>query len=323
MSVNLICKPGKVVTWEQLKHYQHRTIAVDGYCSGGPRSTPDGLIVNINHHEDVDPVATRASCGQALCLVNLGLYDVFMKRGERDVNIYVNDCDQDVVWATYILMHPKHVSRPKLKTLVQFEDHLDMSAGLWPMDSDSRENILPELCWICEPFTEVVSSGKFSDLDGDKMRKLIVQMHRRINKCLFGRGGKVNPDTRFEVLAQFPLWSFVKETGAHARYGMSEKGVFAYCTLRTESEGVYRYSLGRLSHIIPFPMHLFYEDLNKTEGIAEDDPDRWSGGVNSGGSPRKRGSRLNVLQVSEILNHRLKKTREARRALLDKGINNS
>lgn len=318
MSVKLVCRPGKVVTWDELKHYKHRTIAVDGYCSGGPRSTSDGLIININHHEDVEPVATRSSCGQALCLVKLGLYDVFMKRGERDVNIYVNDCDQDVVWATYILMHPGRVGRPKLKAMIQLEDYLDMSAGLWPMDVDNRKNLLPELCWIHAPYTDARSSGKLSDTGGDSMKRLILQMHKRIGKCLIGRGGKVVPDIRFEVLAPFALWSFVKEMGQHARYGMSEKGIRAFCSLISETEGVYRYSLFRLSHVIPFPLPLFYKDLNKAEKIADNDPDRWGGGINSGGSPRKRGSRLNVLLVSEILENRLRRTREARRAMLSK-----
>lgn len=318
MAVTLICRPGKTVTWEQFRHNKKFNIAVDGYCSGPPRETADGCILNINHHDGVHHLATRSSCEQALCQVKLGLFDIFRKDGEKEATIWVNDADQDVTWATYILMYDEHIDRPKLRALVKLEDHLDMSSGLFPLDNDSKRHLVGELSWICEPYTDLRVAKKLPELDEKSMFDLITVMHKRIKASLFGHGKRVPLDMQFEVEKDFMIWSLIRETGAHARYGMSEKGIKAFLTILGESEGRYRYALGRIAPFIPFPVHLILDDLNKAEGIVDDETDRWGGSSMNGGSPRIVGSGLDPEQVSEIINDRIWRTKENRKAIYDK-----
>src|SRR5512142_3307535 len=115
MDVHLKCEPRRTVTWDEFSTYPPFSIAIDGYCAGPPRSSVDGLRLNINHHEDCDRIATRSSCAQALHLVKMGLYDTFSVEGRPHATLYVNDCDQDVQWTTYALMNPDQVEDPRFK----------------------------------------------------------------------------------------------------------------------------------------------------------------------------------------------------------------
>lgn len=301
MAIRLIVHPGEVVSWDEFKRFPPYSIAMDGFCRGPPRSSPDGLRLNLNHHEGVDRVATRSSCDQALVNVKLGLYRTFQKGGEPTADVYVNDCDQDIGLGTYILCHSEHADRPKLKQLVRMEDLLDMSAGLYPMPK--RSHLMRQLAWINEPYTKVRAEERLHELGTEGMREVIEKMHRRIRKALFGKVREVTLDTEFEIVAQYPRWCLVREVGQQARIGMAEKGVEAFVTVLAANEGGHRYSLGRLSLFIPFPLVNFYEELNRAEGIASDDPDRWGGSRTCGGSPRIRGSRLSPPEVAEVINH--------------------
>lgn len=307
MTLRLVCRPGRTVTWKKFQEYPARSIAVDGFCSGRPQATKDGLRININHHEEVDRFATRSSCDQALILVKMGLYERLQEDGRPSATLYVNDCDQDVAFATYVLMHPKHADRPKLKQLIRLEDLLDMSAGLYPVRK--KWHLIRQLNWITEEYTDLRSRGLLGTLNAGEMEALLLRMHRRIRDALFGRVKEVFVDTRFERLEEHEGWTLVRETGKQARLGMAEAGVKAFITVLEEGEGRWRYALGRLSHFIPFPLGEFYEALNAAEGIGRREADRWGGSENSGGSPRKSGSSLTPEMVGAVIDGCLDKVR--------------
>jgi hypothetical protein len=312
MSIKLVFEPRKTVNWEQFLAYPPYSIAVDGYCAGRAGSSEDGLILNIDHHDECDRLATRSSCDQALCLVKMGLYETFRRDGKREATIYANDCDQDVALATYILLNPDHADRPKLKGLVRLEDLLDMSAGLYPIKR--RWHLLRQLIWITEPYTQARASGALHGLDAEGMAALVQAMHRRIKATLFGRGKDIDLDTRFEVIAEHAGWQFIREIGQHARLGMGEKGIKAFAVHVADEGERHRYVIGRLSAFIPFPVPAFCEDLNKAEGIPKGALDRWGGAENIIGSPRQGGSSLSPDTIAEIVNARLAKARAARAA---------
>jgi hypothetical protein len=103
------------------------SIALDGYVRGVPWYEPKGPWANFNHHEDVHPLATRATCGQILMALRQGLF--------RPAHVHVNDCDEDVCLATYLLKNAyqgRTVYNPPLNRLVYMEDALDCTAGSYP-----------------------------------------------------------------------------------------------------------------------------------------------------------------------------------------------
>lgn len=300
MPVRLIFQPGKTVSWAEFSDFPAYSIALDGYCAGAPRSTEDGLRLNINHHEDVDRIATRSSCAQAFHLVKMGLFDTFAKAGRREATVYANDCDQDIVWATYVLRHPEQVDRPRLKHMVQLEDTLDMSAGLYPIKK--RWHLLKRLLWVCEPYTDARADGSLHRLDGQGMAALVDVMHNRIRATLFGGGREVEPDTRFDVIAEFPQWSFIREVGPHARIGVAQKGIKAFVSLVASGPKRNRYVIVRRSRFISwFPLAEMLRRLNEAEGVPEGSCDGWGGGDNVIGSPRESGSKLKPQEVLAIV----------------------
>ncbi|HTM68033.1 MAG TPA: hypothetical protein VL426_01935 [Candidatus Binatia bacterium] len=295
MNVHLRCEPRKTVDWDEFSAYPPYSIAIDGYCSGLPRSSEDGLRLNINHHEDCDRIATRSSCAQAFHLVQMGLYDMFSDENGPCATLYVNDCDQDVQWTTYALMNPDQIEDPRfkfrIKELINLEDVLDMSAGLYPIKK--RWHLLKRLLWVSEPYTDVRCDGTLHRMDGKAMHDLLRETHRRIRATLAGRGKEIEPDDRFEVIADFDRWQFIREVGKHARIGIAQKGLKAFVSLVSSNDGRARYVIVRRSRFIRwFPLEEICRRLNEAEGIPEGDKDRWGGSDNVIGSPRQRGSKL-------------------------------
>ena len=322
MTIKMVFEPNKEICWDKpvrsgdetlppLIEYPRFSIAIDGYCKGSPRFDQERTILNINHHEEVDRIATRSSCLQAMLLVKLGLYDGFRdEAGQPTATLYCNDCDQDVALATYILIHPEDVNRPKLRELVRVEDLMDMSGGLYP--TRKRLQLMKQLNWIMQPYTKARTSGALQQLDAKGMERLVREMHKRIRLTLFNGPREVEVDTSFEVLADHGSWQLVREIGEAARVGMAERQIKAFVSLISESEGRYRYAIGRLSPFIPFPLPGLYAALNKAEGLGADAEHRWGGSGINGGSPRGIGSGLSPERLAEVINACLARLRKSR-----------
>jgi hypothetical protein len=315
--IHLFCEPNRTIDWEAGRRYPPYSIFIDGYCKGRPRATVDGLILNLNHHEDVEEFATRATCMQAYYELRTGLYRRFSKQGKPHAVLYVNDRDQDVAATCTVLMHPELISRPKMLRFLRITDLLDSSAGLFPLETEARRRFLPELCWIYQPFTDSRHRGEDFTLTADQCEEQIMEMICRFRASLFGKGERLTPDTDYKVLERHPLWVAVREIGPHARYGMSDDGVEAFVSVLHEEEGRNKYSICRLSHATPFPMEWVFPALNKAEGIPETAKDKWGGGSTRGGSPREAGSKLSLAEVSEVIERVIAETKEMRQALIE------
>lgn len=85
-----------------------KSIALDGYVRGGPQYDDLTQHINFNHHEDVDRLATRATCGQVAIALRQGLADLIYPNGE-EWTVYVNDCDEDVSLSWFLLCNPHFV----------------------------------------------------------------------------------------------------------------------------------------------------------------------------------------------------------------------
>lgn len=275
------------------------SIALDGYVSGPPRVDLAGPYANFNHHEGVSRLETRSTCAQVLMALRQGLYLSFRENGLERAVLHVNDCDEDVCLAVFLLSNPhlaSHAMNPLLNRLVAMEDALDATAGAYPFPSELPS--LEGLAWIFDPYRRFRASGEIDRKGAAAHRAVIEDVGYRIQAHIVGNGGTLPLDTRHDVLRQGTGWSLVDEIGPQARTGMFADGIRAFVSGRERPDGAWTYSIGRMSPFVPFDIPVILDALNVTEGTP-DDP--WGGSDTIGGSPRVAGSRLSPDEVYEIV----------------------
>lgn len=276
------------------------SIALDGYVQGEPYLdiTDRGPYRNFNHHESVDRSCTSATCEQVRRAIILGLYDLYKgERGPR-ATVWVNDCDQDVCLATWLLFNPKRAGEPWVRTLAYIEDLLDMSAGGFPLP-DERD-LLGEVRWVFEPYTG--NRHRMGELDAGGMHEIIQEVHTRIERFLDGESKTIPLLGDYRQIGGGDGWVLVDIDHQHARQKMVEADVKAAVEHYAEKDGRHFYSIWRRSeYIVDFPVAEILRQLNVAEGMEPDDVNGWGGSENVGGSPRGRGSALTPAQVEEVV----------------------
>lgn len=315
MAVSLEIIPGKIVTREEfLTTHPPFSIALDGYVNGEPflALTPQGPYRNFNHHESVDRSCTSATCEQVRRAIILGLFDLYKGPDGVKATAWVNDCDQDVCLATWLLFHPERAAEPWVRTLAYVEDLLDMSAGGFPLP-DQRD-LLGEIRWVFEPYTG--RRQLVSGLDASGMAAIIDEVHERIDRFLDGQGETMALLGDYHVLGGGTGWSLVEVDHQHARQKMVEAGIKAAVELFARpAPDRYSYAVWRRSeYIVDFPVAEILRDLNLAEGYEADDVRGWGGSENVGGSPRGIGSTLAPAQVETVVNAAVDKARARRSA---------
>ena len=301
-TINLFVEPSTPPkTWKQfLKDAPPRSIALDGYVCDATKFDPKKTIQNFNHHEKVDRLSTRSTCAQILNAIRLHLFDQFRnENGEIELNIFVNDCDEDVCLSVYLLQHgfmAEHVVNPNLNRLVNMEDALDTTSGAYPFPKDMP--ILQEMAWVFEPYRMARKHGLLHHNDEKIYRQVIEDVGQRIRQYITGNGKKISLDTKYEVLDTGKGWSMVNEIGDYARTGMFADGISAFVSVKERGDGRYHYILGKHSPYVTFDIEKMYKRLNEAENLKED---AWGGSDIIGGSPRVGGSSLTPEQVKEII----------------------
>lgn len=292
------------MSWEQFCATKPAfSIALDGYVYGGPKFMKTGPYANFNHHEDVDRLSTRATCAQVLMAIRQGFFDTFRNGFKDTIHVYVNDCDQDVCMAVFLLRHgvvSGTVVNPILNRLVFLEDMLDTTAGAYPFPVEME--VLQELAWTFKPYTDFRLSGGLGRRNASEFEAIIELVEKRLEKTINGRGERVELETDYDVIGGGSGWSMVEEKGAQARTAMFGKGIRAFVSVQKRSDGRFQYSIGRMSTFVPFDIPGILAALNEAEGCGED---RWGGADTIGGSPRVAGSRLTPKEVETIINQYL------------------
>ena len=302
MAVTLKICPGKTISREEfVATHPPFSIALDGYVQGEPFLAlgERGPYRNFNHHEAVDRSCTSATCEQVRRAIILGLYDLFQgERGPR-ATLWVNDCDQDVCLATWVLFNPRRAGAPWVRTLAYVEDLLDMSAGGFPMP-DERD-LLGEVRWIFEPYTG--NRTRLGELDADGMHAIIQEVHTRIERFLDGESKIIPLLGDYREIGGGEGWVMVDIDHQHARQKMVEADIMAAVELFGQTDGRYYYSIWRRSeYIVWFPVKDILEALNEAEGFQAEDIAGWGGSENVGGSPRGRGSTMPPQDVERVVN---------------------
>lgn len=300
-----------------VKTHEPYSLALDGYVTGGPKLDRSGPHANFNHHEEVDRLATRATCAQTLMAIRQGLFSLFRDDKGPRLNAYVNDCDEDVCTSWFLLKHHHLVQstmNPMLNRLVAMEDALDSTAGAYPFPVDLPT--LSELNWVFEPYREFRSSGALSLRKPLQFANVIELVEHRIMAHITGAGKSVPLDTRYERLGGGSGWAMVNELGVNARTGMFADGISSYVAVRERRGGGHTYTVGKMSPFVPFDVLFLLDRLNDAELDKRHQLDPminslrefWGGSDSVGGSPRISGSLLTPEEVQKVVDAACRET---------------
>ena len=290
------------LTWEQFKaKYPVGSIALDGFVADGPRFDPEGPFLNVNHHENVDRLATLSTAQQIMMNIRMGMAEAFTKDGQFHANAYTNDCDQDIGASYYLLDNIEQVKKngnPAINRFINVAGTLDVTAGAYPYDRNLQ--IIEELSWIFEPYTTFRANGGLDRKNEAEYLSIIEDVSHRIQKHLVGRGNRLPLDTRYETVNGGPGWSMIREIGKDGRVGAYIDGLDALIIMRQITDDRYFYSLWRRSiYIRHFPLQTLVDTYNKLEGCTEH---CWGCGDTVGGCPRYGGSALPPDLITEETN---------------------
>ncbi len=312
--IQLIAEPRVVKTWNQfLKESPPYSIALDGYVSGAPKYQPEGPRLNLNHHEDIDRYSTLCTSMQAYLKLKLGLFEKFNLNGQPHANIYVNDPDQDSSLAAFILTNPEISlnikNQKKIEELLHYEQLMDITGGMFPLDMKSK--IMQQMAWIFEPYDSARVSGKLYSMNADEMKNLMQNIFSRIKAHLDGKSHEIELDNDYAILHGKPQDKFVlvKENSAYSRAKIIRDGIKVFASLVRENNGIYKYTLGKISDFIPLSLPEIYDFLNKFENIKPDDADRWGGSQTIGGSPRIKESKIRPEKLFELIKNCIKNSK--------------
>lgn len=292
------------LAWEEFKATRPMgSIALDGYVTGPPNYEPVGPYANFNHHEGVDRLATLSTAQQIVQAIRMGMTRPFEKDGVFAAHAYVNDCDEDVCAAWYVLKHveqTKSVTNPALNRFIGVAGTLDVTAGAFPYDKDLK--LLGQLDWIFEPYHLFRASGEMAKKDNGQYRSVITSVSHRIQQHLLGNGESVALDTRYKRIGGGKDWAMIEPIGKNAAVGAFRDGIDAFITVQQAGDTTWRYGIRRRSKFIPFDNTAIYAELNNLEGCTDD---LWGGADNAGGSPRVAGSKLTPSTVEAAINQKL------------------
>ncbi|MCP4181307.1 MAG: hypothetical protein GY756_26385 [bacterium] len=307
--VNLYVLPRKEIKWSEfLKYAPNYSIALDGFVYGMSRFNTEKCIVNFNHHEEVNRMATRSTCAQVYMALRQGLMESFNENNTPKLNIFVNDSDQDVSLSVWLLNnHDKISSRrvtPLINRLVFTEDILDTTSGAYPFDPNSKQ--MQELEWIFEPYTKLRTSFQLFSMNDIEIAETILSVSKRIDKYCNGKNGLTSLDLRFDKLGGGKNWTLIKEIGGAARTGLYHTGIRAYISVYKIKNNTYTYSIGKMSQFDKFPIKKLYKVLNNAENLSHSSSNSWGGGDIIGGSPRLTGSTIPPKEIEKIVNNYLK-----------------
>lgn len=287
-------------------NYPARSVALDGFVRGVPFfSEADrwgGPFASFNHHEDVSRLATRATCAQVLMAIRQGFADSF----SPDMHVWVNDCDQDVCVAVWLLRHMPLASsslNPLINKLVAITDVMDTTAGSYPYPADIQA--LRQHEWVFEPYRMARKNGVVDRKDARDFESIIDSVGHRIDQYVVGQAKEIELDVSYVMAEDRHSYQLVDEarSGSAWRTGFFGDGHRAYVAYRVRPDGRYTYTIGRMSEYVRLPMTPIFDALMTAElaNGHENSSDMWGGSPLVGGSPRVAGSGLTPKQVMEVI----------------------
>lgn len=307
MPIKLIVRPDVPVWTPQqfISETPRFSIALDGIVAGGSWYDPGTRHANFNHHDCFSRLAVRATCEQVYVAIVQGFFSAFNNGRSVELNIYANDCDEDVCFSVYLLRNRKAVGREsngRLRRLVETEGKIDATGGTYRLTTTAT--IWSELAWIFEPYRHFRMSGEIFAKDPDAFGAIIDEVGERIAENVHGRGKTLDINSgmlRYRRIGGGEGWSMIVEDGEYGRRGAIDDGIEAFVTVQQRPDGRFAYTIGRISEWIPFDIHGLLNHLNRVEHL-DNCVDRWGGSDTIGGSPRLSGSSLDPDRVEAAIN---------------------
>jgi hypothetical protein len=149
------------------------------------------------------------------------------------------------------------------------------------------------MAWIFQPYNEARFAGHIAQMDAAGMRNVMESVSGRISEYIFGTPKEAPLEGNYERIGGGKGWTFTRETGPASRMAMYNDGITAFASLVSErSDGNFVYVIGRRSVWSPFNLKKILHRLNRAEGAAITDANRWGGSDTIGGSPRQTGSSI-------------------------------
>ena len=263
-----------------------------------------GHYVNFDHHAGVIREATMSAAMQAYIAVRQGR---LMERWRRDcgrIPVYVWNADQDVCLSVFVLEYHHLLERaggmPLLRWIVQYNNKLDVCAGLYPVNLD--DIVENHVTWVFEPYRQQRMHGK-SQGDEVLIQKTIREVCDRLVALLHGKAGTLPINASPEILYSSPNnFVIADEKGdPNSRLVLASKGYTNLISLICERpNGRYTYSIirGCPYDEDTFPVPKLIEAFQQ----AEDRPGTsiWGGSNLAAGSDSELGSSLHWTRLRDI-----------------------
>jgi len=297
MPIKLVVRPD-VPEWEPAKFIEitpRFSIALDGIVAGGHWYDETTRHANFNHHGCPGGLAVRATCEQVYLAIVQGFFAAFNNGTAVELNIYVNDCDEDVCLSVFLLRNRKMVGKEangRLRRIVETEGKVDATGGTYRLPT--TQPIWKELAWIFEPYRSFRFSGQIFHRDPAAYESVIDQVGERILANMNRKGEVIELDKKklaYRRIGGGPGWTMIVEEGEYGRRGAIDDGIEAFVSVQKRPDGRFVHTIGRISEWIPFDVSGLLNYLNQVERLSTSD-DRWGGSDNIGGPPKLSGSKL-------------------------------
>lgn len=283
--MEIIIERGKTVKLDELPH---KSIAIDGFASDGPRLDPDNERFSFDHHNNCSRFATNSSCMQSYLAINLGL-------DPSDYTVFANDVDIDVCASIYVLKeYEKCKELPLLKKLIDAINIGDVFGGSINLNGMSKV-----VSYISAPELDSKKTGDFENLSDSSLLNILEATMHRIDEYVNGdiNSSQMEPVKHgiFRVVKEFSNWVLVESSDTHVYPHLYSCGFDRIVRYNKQKDGSLAITLAKKSDFITgFPITKMIEEFNKIEP-------NWGGGTSIAGSPRNSDGSRSKLALDKII----------------------
>jgi hypothetical protein len=298
-------EPGECVSAASARSAPAGTIYLDGAAQGEPFVDPERDVYNLDHHEGCVRAFTLATCEQAMVLLRRGL-DL---RG-RDWTVHANGVDLDTVLAIWVLLNHLRLApedspvRARVLPLLRLEGNIDaLGLGTEDLCGLPRE-LHTETRRQLDGLLERERTAKARGYGRDPLAFVAAQL-RAIDRIAYA-GEELGELLEIEEIARAELAGAGVAVVCRADGGIYEverelrrlHGTrLGLVVLQKDAES---YSLRPVHPAATAQLERIYQQLNRVDRGSDGSrsENRWGGAGEIGGSPRKRGTRLEPAEIA-------------------------